>query len=96
MRGQRSRYNGAFKAKVAVEAVREQKTLQEIAGKYGVHPAQISKWKKQALEELPKIMSDRRSRAEKSEEELKSSLYEQIGQLKVELDWLKKKSGLID
>ena len=96
MRGQRSRYNGVFKAKVAVEAVREQKTLQEIAGKYGVHPAQISKWKKQSLEELPKIMSDRRSRAEKSEEELMSSLYEQIGQLKVELDWLKKKSGLID
>ena len=91
----RKNFSGEFKAKIAVEAIKVQKTLQEIAGQYGVHPQQITKWKKQALDELPGIFKDRRGKAEREEEELKARLYEQIGQLKVELDWLKKKSGFI-
>ena len=56
-----------------------------------VYPTQITQWKKQVLEELPQIFSSRREKAEQAEEELKSTLYQEIGQLKVELDWLKKK-----
>jgi putative transposase len=95
MTGQRKRYSAELKAKVALEAIRGQKTTNEIASEYGVHPTQITQWKKQALEELPQIFSSRREKAEQAEEELKSTLYQEIGQLKVELDWLKKKSGSI-
>jgi putative transposase len=91
----KKRYSGELKAKVAVEAIRGQRTTNEIASSFGVHPNQVSKWKKQALEELTEIFSNGRARAEASEEELKAALYQEIGQLKVELDWLKKKSGLI-
>ena len=73
--------------------MREQKTTNEIAARYGVHPSQVTAWKKQALEELPQIFSERRAQAEKEGEALKAALYQQIGQLKVELDWLKKKVG---
>jgi putative transposase len=59
-----------------------------------VHPVQIAQWKKMALEELPKMFSSRRGTKHKEEEALKAALYQQIGQLKVELDWLKKKVGL--
>src|SRR5260370_3003718 len=58
---------------------------------YGVHPTQIAQWKKQLLEELPQIFSSRRAKGEQAEEKLKATLYQQIGQLKVKLDWLKKK-----
>src|SRR5256884_9409255 len=90
MTGQRKRYSAELKAKVALEAIRGQKTTNEIASEYGVQPTQITQWKKQALEELPQIFSSRREKAEQAEEELKSTLYQEIGQLKVELDGLKK------
>lgn len=89
----RKRYSAELKARVALEAIKGQKTTNEIASEYGVHPTQIAQWKKQALEELPQIFSSRREKAEQAEEELKAALYQQIGQLKVELDWLKKKSS---
>lgn len=94
MKQPRKSYSGEFKAKVAVEAIRNAKTINEIASQFGVHPNQVTAWKKQALEELPQIFSQGRARAEKVDEELKAALYQQIGQLKVELDWLKKKSGI--
>lgn len=94
MKTQRKRYTADFKAKVALEAIKGQRTVNEIASRYGLHPNQVSQWKKQALEQLPEVFSDGRARKEKSEEELREQLYQQIGQLKVELDWLKKKSGL--
>ena len=87
-------HSGEFKAKVALEAIRGEKTLQELAAAYGVHPVQIAQWKKVALEELPKLFSSRRGTKHKEEEALKAALYQQIGQLKVELDWLKKKVDL--
>ena len=96
MKTQRRKHSGGFKARVALEALRMQMTAPEIAGKFGVHPQQVATWKKQALDGMPEIFSERRGKAEKYEEELKARLYEEIGHLKVELDWLKKKSGLID
>jgi transposase-like protein len=91
---QRRNFSGDFKARVALEAIKGQRTVQEIASHYGVHPNQISKWKRQAIEELPSVFADRRLREHESDEALKAALYQQIGQLQVELDWLKKKSGL--
>lgn len=91
---QRKRHSADFKARVALEAIKENKTLNELAKEYEVHQVQISKWKKQLLEALPDAFSSRRAKSEGDEEALKATLYQQIGQLKVELDWLKKKSGL--
>jgi len=91
----RKRHDGALKAKVALEAVRGEKTVAQISSEYGVHANQIRQWRKRLLEELPGIFSDRRKRSEQESEELTSELYRQIGQLKVELDWLKKKAAML-
>src|SRR5947209_20146574 len=95
MAGQRKRYSTELKTKVALEAVKGHKTANEIAAEYGVHPSQIAQWKKQALDGLPDLFSTRRSEQAKSEEALIASLYQQIGQLKVQLDWLEKKSKVL-
>jgi len=92
MGGTRQRHSAGFKAKVALEALRGEKTIAQLSSEYGVHSNQIRQWKKKLIEELPAIFSDRRRRSEKEGEELTSELFRQIGQLKVELDWLKKKS----
>jgi len=94
MKPRRKTYTGAYKAKIVVEAIKGQQTINQLASKYGVHPNLITEWKKQALSGLPQVLSDRRGRDEKAEEELKAQLYQQIGQLKMELEWLKKKAGL--
>ena len=86
----RKKYDAALKAKIALEAVKGDKTIREISSIYGVHSSQIMKWKKQLLEELPSIFSDKRAKTEKEREDLEAELYRQIGQLKVELEWLKK------
>ena len=91
----RKQYAGQFKATVALEAVKNQKTLAQIASEYLIHPNQVIQWKKQLLSELPHIFTNRREKSEKAQEQLVSELYRQIGQLKVELDWLKKKVGLL-
>lgn len=91
---QRKQYSAEFKAKVALEAIKGNKTINELASGFEVHPNQITQWKKQVLEEVPQIFSTRRAQAQKGQEELTASLYQQIGQLQVELEWLKKKSGL--
>ena len=88
----RKRYDATFRAKVALEAAKGERTLAELSGEYGVHANQIRKWRKQLLESLPDLFTDRRKKKDKDTEELISELYRQIGQLKVELDWLKKKS----
>jgi transposase len=92
MGGTRQGHSAGFKAKVALEALRGEKTIAQLSSEYGVHSNQIRQWKKKLIEEIPAIFSDRRRRSEKEGEELTSELFRQIGQLKVELDWLKKKS----
>ena len=91
----RKTIDGAFKAKVALEAIKGEKTTAQIASQYNVHSNQVSKWKKQLLEELPALFSDKHRIENKDHEELEDELYRQIGQLKVELEWLKKKSRLL-
>jgi transposase-like protein len=94
MRRQRKQYSAALKAKIALEAIKGQRTIQEIASTFEVHPNQVTQWKRQALEQLPEVFSGGRAHLEQADEALKAELYQQIGQLKVELEWLKKKSGL--
>ncbi|MCX7806913.1 MAG: transposase [Planctomycetota bacterium] len=85
------RVHGAtFKGRVALEAVKGLKTMAELASEYEVHPVQIAKWKKQLLEGVGDIFARRRERREQDEAELRARLYQQIGRLQVELDWLKK------
>ena len=87
-------YDGHFKAKVALEAIKGEETISQIASKYNVHPSRIGLWKKQVLEKLPELFSERGNGRDKDREALESELYKQIGQLKVELEWLKKKYKL--
>ena len=96
MGSMRRRYDSAFKAKVALEAIKGERTIAEIASECGVHPNQIVKWKKQLLEEASEIFTGSRKQTKRKTEDLESELYKQIGKLKVELDWLKKKSQLFD
>lgn len=94
MQGKRRKLPGELKAKAALEALAGDKTINEIASKYEVHPGQVSTWKKQLQEAATDFFTDRRARNQAEDEELKARLYQQIGQLQVELDWLKKKVGL--
>ncbi len=93
MRRKRRSLPGEFKAKVALAALRGDKTMNEVAAQYELHPNQVATWKKQLLESAKDFFSDRREHQHKEDEELVARLYQQIGQLKVELDWLKKKVG---
>lgn len=93
---QRKSFTTEFKVKIALEAIKGQRTLNEIASQYGVHPNQVTQWKRQAIESLPEVFSTKRERDAEDEEALKAQLYQQIGQLKVELDWMKKKVGLLE
>jgi transposase-like protein len=95
MRKQRQQYSAEFKAKVALETIKGARTVNEIAAHYEVHPTQVGQWKKQALDHLPSAFESGRKAPERVDEELQNALYQQIGQLKVELDWVKKKAGLL-
>ena len=90
MKGNRKKHDASLKAKVAIEALKGQMTANEIAAAYEVHPNMVGKWKKQVIEQLPEIFSSGRVQKEQCGEELMDHLYQQIGQLKVELDWIKK------
>jgi transposase-like protein len=92
----RRSFTADFKAKIAVEAIKGQRTISEIASMYEIHPNLVTQWKKALLEHAADAFTDTRSKDKADEEDLKGQLYQQIGQLKVELDWLKKKSGLAD
>ncbi len=86
----RNRHSSQTKVKVAVEAIKGEKTTAELTAKYGVHASQISSWKKQALAVIPEAFSGKRKRSETDQQALIDELYKQIGQLTVERDWLKK------
>lgn len=94
MKGARRQYSADWKAKIALEAIKGQRTIQQIASHYEIHPHLVTRWKKQLLDGAAEIFSNGQEVAAKADEELKAELYQQIGKLQVELDWLKKKSGL--
>ena len=89
----RKSYNAAFKVKVAIEAVKEQKTLQELAKKYEVHPVQVSQWKKQLLGGVNEVFErpNKKKAREREAEAERDQLLKTVGQLKMENDFLKKK-----
>jgi transposase-like protein len=91
----RRSHDGAFKARVALESLKGEKTMAQISSEYGVHPNQIRQWRQRVLDELPDVFSDRRRKQDQEGEEMTSELYRQIGQLKVELEWVKKKSQML-
>ena len=94
MSTQRKRYSAALKARVALEALKGLKTVNELASTYGVHPTQLAHWKHRLHKEMPEIVSVRRAKREDEHAALQAQLYQHIGQRK-ELDWLKKKAGLV-
>jgi putative transposase len=93
MTRKRRTFSEAFKAKVALAAIRGEGTIAELASRFAVHPSQVTSWKQQAVEGLREVFADGRSRRAKEDEEHQARLFQQIGQLQFELDWLKKKSG---
>ena len=91
---QRRRHGGAFKTRVAVEAIAGHKTVNEIAGAYEIHPSQVAKWKAEALARLPEVLSDGRKVQSGDGARKEARLYEEIGRLRMEVEHLKKKLGL--
>ena len=94
MKRHRRQFSADWKAKIALEAIKGQRTVQEIASQYEIHPSLVTHWKKQQLERAAEIFSSGKSQEGRADEELQAELYQQIGKLQVEVDWLKKKSGL--
>jgi len=92
----RKTYPGNFKAKVAVAAIRAEDTIAELSSKFEIHRVQIMRWKKEALTALPDVFSTGKDSKKQDQEKLIEELYMQIGQLKVENDWLKKNFRNID
>ena len=93
MRGTRKRYPAAFKARVALEAAKQTRTLAELSGTFQVHSVQISKWKKPLLDGIESLFRDGRRRDHDEGQALQAELYEQIGRLNMEVEWLEKKSA---
>lgn len=90
----RKSYTAAFKAKVGLETIRGLQTINEIGQAYGVHPAQVGQWKREIQEQAEKLFEHKRGPKKAQDPGDPEQLYSEIGRLKVELDWLKKKSGL--
>ena len=93
MAGKRRSFSSDFKAKVALEAIREQRTIAELSQRHKLHATQINLWKKQLLEGAEDVFEDKRDTTKKvtTDEPQAKELYEQIGRLNVQLEWLKKK-----
>jgi transposase len=91
----RKNHTTDFKTKIAIEAIRQQKTINELTAEYGVHATQINLWKKQALSAIPEAFSNKREKAQVNQQQDIDELHRQIGQLIAERDWLKKKSSAI-
>ena len=92
----RKRFSSEFKAKVAIEALNAHKTINELATEFDVHPTQINVWKKQLIDISKTAFSGKKQQDQQNQEAERDRLYGQIGKQKVELDWLKKKTGHLD
>jgi transposase-like protein len=93
MARKRKSHSAAFKAQVALAAVRGDRTINELAAMHGVHPTMIHAWKKQLLDNAEEVFQSGVKTSSAEHEALQAQLYEQIGRLKTELDWLKKKAA---
>ena len=93
MTGTKKRHSAAFKARVALEAAKQTRTLAELSGVFQVHSVQISQWKKQLLDGIESLFRDGRRRDHDESQAIQAELYEQIGRLKMEVEWLKKKAA---
>jgi transposase len=91
---QRRQHGGTFKTRVVVEAIAGHKAVNEIASRYEVHPSQVTKWKAEALARLPEVLSDGRQAKAGPDPATEARLYQQIGRLTMEVEYLKKKLGL--
>jgi putative transposase len=91
----RQRHTAGFKAQVALSAVKGDKTVNELASQHGVHPTLIHAWKKQLLGSAEDLFSQGSKAAATDHEAVQAQLYEKIGRLEMELDWVKKKSALL-
>ena len=96
MPGTKKRYPAAFKARVALEATKQTRTLAELATAFQVHPVPISQWKKPLLDGVESLFRDGRSRDRDESQALQAELYQQIGRLNMEVEWLKKKVARFD
>ena len=96
MSKKRRDHGSAFKAKVAIAAIKEELTQAQITSQFGIHTTQIRNWKSQAIEAIGDCFSKGRERRQEDQEALITGLYEQIGRLQTELNWLKKKCGIND
>lgn len=95
MKKQAKQYSAEEKTKIVIEAIKGELTIAQITSKYGVHATQISNWKKQGLELLVQGFKSKAQSTDPNQQKLVKSLYEQIGQLSVEFDWLKKKICIV-
>ena len=91
----RKKHNTEFKVKVALEAIKQHKTANELTAEYGVHASQINNWKKQVLEIIPEAFSNKHDKAKQDLQGEIDELHRQIGQLVAERDWLKKRSASV-
>jgi len=96
MSGQRKRHTAQFKFQIAVEAIKNDQTVNQLASKHGLHPSQISQWKRQLLDEGATVFSTTTAQQLRQQETLQAELSEQIGRLKMDLEWLKKKGNRAD
>src|SRR4051812_16251734 len=93
MTAKRKRHPAAFKAKVALEAAKQTKTVAELAKAFHVHPVQISQWKKQLIDGVESLFRDGRRREREEGEAAQAELYEKTGRLNMGVEWLKKRSA---
>ena len=96
MTTKRKQYSNNFKFKIALEAVKGAKTVSQLAAEYNVHPTQIGTWKKQLVQQGKTLYTRPNDRQQREQQDKEAALYEQIGRLKMELEWLKKKATAFD